>query len=153
MKTVVCLLCVAVVSTQLYAKDKGDHFSVSSTVYSDGVLLMLDQESTDLQVTVSGPGNMRFTQDHLSTDAVFIDIKYLDGQILEDGLYKYSISPKPAVTYTREESAAMPDRNDLKAQPVPEVERVSGSFRVVNGQIPDTGLMEFGAYDNKGVQQ
>jgi hypothetical protein len=39
----------------------------------------------------------------------------------------------------------MADRNDLKWKSTPETSAVNGAFRVVNGQVVDDQIEEFGA--------
>jgi hypothetical protein len=139
------LLLVTLVSTNLNAKAVTDNFSVDATTYSDGILLIANDSYNGLQLTIGGPGNKIFKQSYPPSDAAFLDINDIAGQKLPDGLYKYEIYPIPAVTYTREESSRMPGRNDVDFGSGPTVSPVSGSFRVVNGEIADSELQEFDA--------
>jgi len=72
---------------------------------------------------------------------------------LTDGSYKYEAWPVPAVSYSREESARMPDRNSLKNTTGPRVSPVSGSFRIVDGIIDDPELVEYDARALEGALQ
>ena len=139
------LLLVTLVSTNLHAKAVNENFSIDATVYSDGILLIADDSNNGLHLTVGGPGNKTFKRSYPSSDAAFLDINDTAGEKLPDGLYKYEIYPIPAVIYTREESSRMPGRNDVDFGSGPTVSPVSGSFRVINGEIADSELQEFDA--------
>jgi len=118
---------------------------VNATTYADGILLEADKRDTNLQLTIAGPENSRYTQSYSSADPVFLDISNTNGKPLADGFYKYEVWPIPAATISREESSKMPDRNSLMNTTGPKVSAVSGSFRIVNGSIDDPELIEYDA--------
>jgi hypothetical protein len=150
-KSIFLFLIILLVSTGLSAKGVDNNFNVNTTTYSDGILLMAENQNTDLQLTIAGPGNSRYTRKYSSADSVFLDINDTNGVPLSDGLYQYEVWPVPAVTYTREESSRMLDRNDIKHESGPVVSPVSGSFRVVNGEIDDPDLLEYDASVSEGA--
>ena len=138
-------MAVFSVSTYLNAKDIDSSFKVTATTYADGVLLEAGNRDVDLQLTIAGPDNSRYTQRYSPTEPVFLDINNTNGQPLADGFYKYEVWPIPAVTYSREESSSMPDRNSLMNTTGPKASAVSGNFRIVNGLIDDPELTEYDA--------
>jgi len=151
MKSILLFLAILLVSSSVYAKGGERSFEVKSTNYADGVLLEADNRDLDLQLTVSGPDNTRFTQKHFAGDTVFFDINDANGEQLGDGFYQYEVMPVPARTYTREESSKMPDRNSVKNTTSYQVSAVNGSFQVANGQIVDTELFEYDAEIEQGM--
>ena len=153
MKALFLFLAVLLASTCLYAKGVNNDFKVNTTNYADGILLEADNRDICLQLTIAGPGNSRHTQKYASAESVFIDINDANGQPLADGLYKYEAWPVPAVSYSREESSRMPDRNSLENTTGPDVSPVSGSFRIVNGVIDDPELIEYNDRDLEGAVQ
>jgi hypothetical protein len=152
-KYMLLFLNTLLMSTSLSAQGIDNSFNVNATTYSDGILLIADNQNADLQLTIARPDNSSYTKKYSSNGSVFIDINDTNGEALTDGLYKYVVWPVPAVTYTREESSSMPDRNDIKHKSGPSVHRVSGSFRVVNGEIPDADLLEYSANGLAGAEQ
>ena len=142
MRSKLIFVAIPLLAICTYAQAAGTNSGIQATTYSDGVLFEADNRKTDLQLTIAGPGNSRSTQRYSAADPVFIDINDTNGQPLPDGLYKYEAWPIPEVTYTREESSAMPDRNSLENTTGSGVSAVSGSFRIVNGLISDPELME-----------
>ena len=153
MKVTFLFLAVFLASTCLNAQGIDNSFNVNATNYADGILLESDNRDIGLQLTVAGPDNSRYTEKYSSADPVFIDINDANGQPLVDGSYQYEVWPVPAISYSREESSAMPDRNNLKNTTGPEVSPVSGSFRIVNGIIDDPDLVEFDARPLEGAVQ
>lgn len=152
MKSILLFLAMLLVSSSIYAKGAERSFEVKSTNYADGVLLEANNQDQDLQLTVSGPDNMRFTQKHFAGDPAFLDINDANGQQLTDGFYKYEVKQMPSRTYSREESSNMPDRNSIKnTTGGRSVSAVNGSFRVSNGQIVDTELIEYDAEIEQGM--
>ena len=151
MKSLFLFLAIFSVSTCLNAAGNDNSFNVNATTYADGVLLEADNRDINLQLTIAGPDNSRYTQKYSSADPVFLDINNTNGQPLADGFYKYEVRPIPMVTYSREESSSMPDRNSLKNTTGPKVSAVSGSFRIVNGFIDDSELVEYGAEISEGT--
>ncbi len=143
MKSIFLFLVIFSISTNLNAKGNDSSFKVTATTYADGVLLVANNRDINLQLTVSGPGNYRSAQRYSSADPVFLDINNANGKPLADGFYKYEAWPVPAVTYSREESSSMPDRNSLMNTTGPKVSSASGNFRIVNGLIDDPELVEY----------
>ena len=141
MKLLHLFLVGLLASTCLNAQDIDYNLLVNVTSYADGVLLETPNRDLDLQLTLAGPNNYRYTQRYSSADPVFIDINHTNGQSLEDGFYKYEAMPMPTITISREESSKMPDRNSLMNTTGPKVSAVSGSFRIVNGMIIDPDLV------------
>lgn len=151
MKLIILFLAIFSVSTSLNAKGIDGNFKVATKTYADGILFEADNRDINLQLTVAGPDNARYTQRYSSADPAFLNISNTNGQPLADGFYKYEVWPIPAVTYSREESSSMPDRNSLKNTTGPKVSAVSGSFRIVNGVIDDPELIEFDAGVSEGT--
>ena len=152
-KSIFLFLAIFLVSTGLNAKGVDNSFKIDATTYSDGVLLVAVNRDNDFQLTIAGPGNSSYTRKYPSADPVFLDINDTNGEALADGLYQYEVWPIPAVTYTREESSRMPDRNNIKHESGPAVSPVGGSFRVVNGIIDDPELVEYDAGAFEGELQ
>ena len=149
MKLMFLFLVIFLTSTCLSAMDIDSGFEVTINTYADGILLEMDNRDSDLQLTVAGPGDFRFTQRYSSANPVFLDINNANGERLEDGFYKYEAMPLPAFTISREESSKMPDRNSLINTTGPKVSAVTGSFRIVNGMIIDPELVEYTASTEK----
>lgn len=141
-------LFLILLSANLFAKGVDGQFTVNTTTYEDGVLILSDNHETGFQVKFSGPGNFSVIQISSQGDSVFLDINNTDGQTLADGLYQYKVMPTPARTFTLAESSNMPDRNDIKPKSVAVVHPVYGSFRVINGEVVDADLQEYDASAN-----
>ena len=150
MKYFFLLIVVLLTPMSISAQFVEDNFKVDVSTYSDGVLLETRDAGYGLQLRLGGPGHFRFSQTYSAAESAFIDINNVGGQTLEDGFYKYEVWPLPAVTYSREESSAMPDRNSIENTTGPKVSSVSGSFRIVAGLIVDPELVEFGANTAEG---
>jgi hypothetical protein len=142
MRSIPFFLAILMASTSLFAKDADRAFAVEATTYPDGVLLQSEDSDVGLQVSIAGPDGAVVSMSFAAFDPAFIFASDTMGQPISDGLYKYEVWPIPAKTYTREESAAMPDRNDIELKNGPSVSAVSGSFRVLNGQIVDSQTIE-----------
>lgn len=143
MKRILIFLTILMVATAAYAKGVADNTTIQASAYPDGILFEVKGGDVDLQLSVSGPGNIAFTQRHAYADSVFLDIKQANGKVLADGLYKYDAWPVPAVTISREESSKMQDRNVLNGKTDAKVSPFSGTFRIVNGEVIDPDYDEF----------
>jgi hypothetical protein len=142
MKLIPLLLVVLMASTNLFAKDADRPFAVEATNYPDGVLLQSENSDVGLQVSIAGPDGNVVSMSFAAFDPAFIFASDTSGQPIADGLYNYEVRPVPSKTYTREESSAMPDRNSVNFYKGPSVSPVNGSFRVVQGRIVDSELIE-----------
>lgn len=142
MKSIPLLMVILLASTNLSAKDADRPFAVEATNYPDGVLLLAEDSNLGMQVSIAGPDNSVSTRTFAAFDPAFLFVKDTNGQALSDGLYRYEIWPVPAVSYSREESSAMPNRNDISLKNGPSVSPVSGSFRISKGLIVDSELVE-----------
>jgi hypothetical protein len=134
------ILMVFAISANLHAQD------ISSDVYvdtsQDFIAFELTNGGFDMQLNVSGPQGFSRSQKYAANELAYVDVIDAKGRQLADGLYKYEIRPVPTVTISREESSAMPDRNDLYHKTQIEVSPVSGNFRVLNGRIADDLIVE-----------
>ena len=142
MKSIPILLAALLASTSLFAKDADQAFAVEATSYPDGVLLQSANSDVGLQVSIGGPDGSVVSMSFAAFDPAFIFASDSSGQPIPDGLYHYEVWPVPAKTYTLEESSAMPDRNTVNFYKGPSVSPVNGSFRVAQGRIVDSELIE-----------
>lgn len=108
--------------------------------YPDFVAIDLVSDTHDVEAIVVGPEGYRHQQRYASDQTAFLDTQDASGNRLADGLYKWEAWATPKKRIDREQSAAMPDRNELPSSPGGE--RVSGTFRVVDGMIVDPDLPE-----------
>lgn len=112
--------------------------------YSDFVVFDSLDDTVDLQVNVSGPDGFRLTERRSGAEPAVVDLLDKSGNRLADGLYKYEVYAVPRVTIPREISSAMPDRNEVREQIGPGPSPLSGSFRVLDGEIMDGLEVEAG---------
>ena len=144
-------LAILILTTNVHSQDAGNAAGIQAITYADGILLEVDSPDIDLQVTIAGPANSSYTQKYPGVGPVFLDINDTNGQPLADGLYQYEVWPVPVTHYSREESSRMPDRNDISHKAGPKASSVSGSFRIVNGSIADSELIEYDANHPEGA--
>jgi hypothetical protein len=140
-RPIVALLCIL---PALTANAKGFGGDIQVETFSDFVMLNMHNEGFDMAVQISGPAGFMESRMLPGSGAAYIDVVNAKGQRLADGLYKYEIKPVPAVSLSREESAAMVDRNVLVGKSADKVSPVSGSFYIVGGQIMDAQMTEAG---------
>jgi hypothetical protein len=148
MKNIWMAMLALLLSVAAHSKDVTGPATIQSSTFADGILLQANDPSVNLELTILGPGKERTTRKIMSS-SVFMDTQSFDGQLLADGYYKWEAWPTPAVTYSREESSAMPDRNSLDREKAPKVSAFSGSFRIVDGLIVDPDLVEYDREDLK----
>lgn len=144
MNHILISLVALVVATGANAKgaDKGGT-SIQAFQQPDGIVFDVKGGDVDMQLDVSGPGQVAFSRRYAYADSVFFNITNARGVALPDGLYKYEARPLPALTISREESSRMVDRNTIYGKTDPKVSPVSGTFRIVNGGVVDSGLDEY----------
>ena len=115
---------------------------IQAITYSDGVLFESSDNSTNYQLNVFGAGNSTYQRSYETSGYLFLDTSTGEDGPLADGLYKYKARPIPALTISRAESSNMEDRNSLSRKSAPAVSAISGSFRILNGQVVDSMLEE-----------
>lgn len=143
MKRILVFLTILMIATVAYAKGAGNNATIQASAHPDGILFDVRGGDVDLQLNVSGPGDVVFTQRHAYAESIFLDIKNVDGKRLADGLYKYEARPMPAVMISREESSKMLDRNVLYGKTDAKISAFSGTFRIVNGSVVDPDYDEY----------
>jgi hypothetical protein len=146
MKNIWMAILALLLSAAAHSKGVTAHATIQASIYADGILLQANNPEVNLELMIMGPGKERTTRKIMSS-SVFMDIRNLDGEELADGYYKWEAWPTPVVTYSREESAVMPDRNSLSHKNSLKVSALSGSFRIVNGLIADPELVEYSKED------
>ena len=117
---------------------------VQVQLFSDFVAFELDNDAFNMNVTISGPHDYSFTREYSGSETAYLDLAREGGGVMADGLYKYEIKPVPVRRFSRAESSAMPDRNTLYVKSAVKVSPVSGSFRIVDGQVVNAGISEGG---------
>lgn len=135
------LLMIALVGN-VQAQDVSNDIQVNR--FTDFVAFELNSDAFNMNVSIAGPDNYSFAREYQGSETAFFDLTDASGGAMADGLYKYEIKPVPVRRFSRAESSAMPDRNTLYGKSAAKVSPVSGSFRVVNGQVVDAGLFEGG---------
>ena len=147
MYRIVTSLVALTIATASFAETQIEPAGIQAITYGDGVLFESTDSSAQYQLTVSGAGY----QKSLTTNGYhFLDATSDDGGPLQDGLYKYEVREIPKLTISREESSKLADRNVLNGKTGPKASAVSGSFRVLNGQVVDATLQEDTAKDEQG---
>jgi hypothetical protein len=111
-------------------------------LFSNFVAFELNNDTFDMNVNIAGPADYFFSQTYPGTKTGYHDLANADS--MADGLYKYEVKPVPVRQISQRVSSAMPDRNTLYGRSAPKVSPVSGTFRVLNGQIFDAQLPEGG---------
>lgn len=145
MKHVLVLMSVLLVATGAYARDAAKEAAdIQATSFSDGILFDVNVEDADLEVNISGPGNLAQTKRYAYAESVFVEAAESNGKSMPDGLYKYEARAVPAITISREESSAMLGRNELDGKTDAKMNPVSGTFRIVNGSVVDSDYEEYG---------
>ncbi len=90
-----------------------------------------------------GPWGFRQSLDHSEDQAAYFEARSAEGVALADGLYTYEAWTEPKVLVTRSADDPRAGRDaGLKSKTMSDIDTVSGSFRVVDGQIVDAGLQE-----------
>jgi len=145
---IVVLLAAASLASAIHAQEFADSVFVDTS--QDFIAFELANPEFDMQLNVSGPKGFSLSQKYAANELAYIDVVDARGSRLADGLYKYEIRPVPTVMITREESSAMPDRNELYHKAQIEVSPVSGSFRVLDGRIVDDLAVESDAQNQAG---
>jgi hypothetical protein len=145
MKHVLVLISVLLVATGAYAKGAAKKAAdIQATSYSDGILFDVNVKDADLEVNISGPGNLAQTKRYAYAESVFVEAAESNGKSIPDGLYKYEARAIPAVSISREESSAMPGRNELHGKTDAKMNPFSGTFRILNGSMVDSEYDEYG---------
>lgn len=147
------LLTIGLAATALAESESQDILVVS---YPDFVAVDLVSKSHDMQFQVAGPNGYRTTQKYGSDATGFFETQSAEGVVLADGLYKWEAWTTPKDMISREESSAMPDRNNMTlSNNSSGPGRISGSFRVVDGLIVDPDREESieSEQANRGVKQ
>lgn len=138
-------LAIMLIATSAWSKGVGNDTSIQASTHPGGILFELKGGDADLQLSVSGPGNIAYARRYVAADSVFLDITNANGKALGDGLYKYEARPIPAITISREESSGMMDRNVLYGKTDAKISPVSGTFRIVHGAVIDPSVNEYDA--------
>jgi len=124
------------------AQDESAEIQVQ--LFSDFVAFELNNDAFNMNVTIAGPGDYSLTKEYIGSETAYLDLAGEAGGAMADGLYKYEIKPVPVRRFSRAESSAMPDRNALHGKSAAKVSPVSGSFRIVDGQVVNAGISEGG---------
>ena len=140
-RRIAVLLMFALVGN-VKAQDVSENIQVE--LFADFVAIELNNDAFNMNVSIAGPDDYNFTKEYRGSETAFFDLTDARGDAMADGLYKYEIKPVPVKRFSRAESSAMPDRNTLHGKSAAKVSPVSGSFRVVDGQVVDAGLFEGG---------
>lgn len=111
-------------------------------LFSDFVAFELNNDAFNMNVNIAGPADYFYSQTYPGTETAFLDLANANG--MADGLYKYEVKPVPVRQISQRVSSAMPDRNTLYGKSAPKVSPVSGTFRILDGQIVDAQLPEGG---------
>ena len=139
MKHVLVFLSVLLVATGAYAKDA----NIRAVTYSDGILFDIRASDSDLELSISGPGNLVQSKRYTHAESVFFEPTQSNGKSMPDGLYKYEARAVPAQSISREESSAMPGRNALVGKSDAKMNPFSGTFRILNGSVVDSEYEEY----------
>lgn len=140
MKHVLVFLSVLLVATGAYAKDA----NIQAVTYSDGILFDVRAGDSDLELSISGPGNLVKSKRYTHAESVFFEPALSNGKSWPDGLYKYEARAVPALSISREESSAMSGRNELVGKTDAKMNPFSGTFRILNGSVVDSEYEEYG---------
>jgi hypothetical protein len=135
------LLSVALAGN-VQAQDASANIQVET--FADFVAFQMNNSAFDMNVKVSGPSDYTLSADYPGSQVAYLDLLGENGDALADGLYKYEIKPVPVKRISREASSAMPDRNTLQGRSAPKVSPVSGTFRILDGQVVDPDRVEAG---------
>jgi hypothetical protein len=141
MRKLITVLLTMGLATTAMAQGKNKDIIVVS--YPDFIAVDLNSETHDLQFQVAGPDNYQSRQTFGAQTPGYFETQSAEGEVLADGLYKWEAWTTPVNMISREDSAAMADRNSLAmttggSSPG----RISGSFRVIGGAIVDPDLAE-----------
>ena len=148
MKQLLMFLIVLLVATGAYAKGTAKRDAdIQATTHSDGILFEVNVSDSDLELSISGPGNLAQSKHYAYAESVFFQAAKPNGKPMPDGLYKYEARAVPAVKISREESSRMPDRNVFYGKTDAQVNSVSGTFRILNGSLVDSSYDEYGNTD------
>ena len=148
MKHLLIFLTILLIASGAYGKGAGNKGAdIEATSFSDGILFDVKVRDADLELSISGPGNMATSKRYAYADSAFYQTTNGKGRSLPDGLYKYEARAVPAVRVSREESSRMEGRNDLHGKTDAKMNPVSGTFRIVNGSVVDPNRDEYGKSD------
>ena len=123
---------------------------VTPVVLEDVVLFESSQQLGQSTISLRGPGTFMTKLDFEAGAMPYIDINYVNGAALADGLYKYQITTAPvarwSLTAGSRGSGKTPsysgDRNAFSGMTDPKISHVSGTFRIVDGITVDPNLQE-----------
>jgi len=138
----VAILLTVAFAGNVQAQDVSTDIQVET--FADFVAFQLNNTAFDMNVKVSGPADYSFSRDYSDSQVAYLELQGDSGEVMVDGLYKYEIKPVPVNRISREASSAMPDRNTLYGKSAPKVSPVSGTFRILDGQVVDPNLVEAG---------
>lgn len=136
----ISVLLVSGLAVSAQARDLSQDIIVET--YPDFLAIDLVSETHDVEYVISGPDNYHQRKRNTVDATAYVEMQDQQGVSLADGVYKWEAWATPRETISREESMAMPNRNDLSMTMATRNNRISGSFRVVNGQIVDSGEQE-----------
>ncbi len=145
MNRILIFLSILLVANATHAKGVGKDAGIEVSTYPNGLVFDVRRSDTDLQLTISGPGNYVSSRRHPYAESVFLGITNATGKRLADGLYKYEARPMPAVSISREESSIMQGRNVLHGKTDAKISPFSGTFRIANGRVVDPAYDEYNA--------
>ena len=144
MKQLLTFLTIMLFASGAYAKGTNNDADIQASTHYDGILFDVKGNDVDLQLSVAGPGNFAYSKRYAYAESVFFNTTNARGKALPDGLYKWEARAIPAVSISRQESSAMPDRNVLNGKTDPKMSPVSGTFRIVDGSVVDPNRDEYG---------
>jgi hypothetical protein len=116
-------------------------------VLADGILFWPSAAAGVSTVSLKGPGKLISRMDFAAGEVPFVDIHFVNGKPLPDGLYKYEIVAAPVAgpnltASGKGKGRGNVDRNAFTGMTDPKVSPVSGTFRVVDGEVVDPYLDE-----------
>ena len=141
MRTYGLILLLIFISLPAMAKDD----SMQAIHAVDGVMFESLKGHGASAVSLRGPGGYVANLNFEAGQSPFIDVLNVNGMALADGLYKFEVFTSPLA---REGLAGFGgksvsiDRNAFSGITDPKKSPMSGSFRVMNGEILDPELAE-----------
>ncbi|KAA9133522.1 hypothetical protein F3N42_04015 [Marinihelvus fidelis] len=137
MKRMLLCMGLALASGSVVAASADSDFQVEASEFLGGIMLQSSRADVDLDVTLVAPDGTRAKERYPSNEPVFLDVA---DRSLPDGLYRYEVRPVAAVKRSPSEVPA--NLRGLVSTGAPELAAVSGTFRVVNGEIVNASEAE-----------
>ena len=131
------LHCIAILALSVAGAPvlAGEH-PILPLVLNDGVYFDAGDYSGGMNLKVKGPGDFYWNGTADRGESMFLDATNLKGKALPDGLYKYELVMTPAVLVNRD-TMSVAEQNAYRSANAVNRSPISGSFRVVKGEVLD----------------